>query len=68
MPKIKWLEEKCPRCGGRMNTWDVRCSKALGYLKYQVCEECLCKEYGRTVDELRSTMEGYFGMRPCQGL
>lgn len=64
----KWLEITCPQCDARLNTWDVRCSKALGYQKYQVCEKCLCKEYGRTVEEFRGTMENYFGMRPCRGL
>lgn len=68
MPNLKWLDDPCPICGGRMNSWDARCSKALGYLKYQVCEACLCAEYGRTPEELRRTMENYFGMRPCRGL
>ena len=55
-------------CGSRLNSWDVKCSKALGYLKYQVCEKCLCKEYDVTVEELRAEMEDYFGMRPCKGI
>ncbi|HBH71132.1 MAG TPA: hypothetical protein DDX59_06640 [Lachnospiraceae bacterium] len=58
----------CPLCGRELNTWDVRVSKALGYLTYQVCENCICNEYGVTRNELRSQMEDYFGMRPCKGI
>ena len=66
--KLRWLEISCPRCGEQLNSWDVRCAKALGYLKYQICERCICKEYGQELNELRRTMENYFGMRPCRGI
>lgn len=66
--KLRWLDITCPACGRRLNSWDVRCSKALGYLKYQICESCLCAEYDRDVESFRSTMETFFGMRPCRGL
>ena len=66
--KVKWLDLNCPGCGEQLNSWDVRCSKALGYKKYQVCETCITKEYDVDVDELRATMERVFGMQPCQGL
>lgn len=64
----RWLDISCPRCGARLNTWDVRVSKALGYLKYQVCEGCICKEYGQDVREFRDYMSAYLGMRPCIGI
>ena len=66
--KVQWLDAKCPRCGDAMNSWDVRCSKALGYKTFQVCEKCLCKEYDVTVEEFRGLLEGHFGMRPCAGI
>lgn len=62
------LSVKCPLCGEQLNTWDVQVSKALGYLRYQVCETCICNEYGVDRDELRDQMEDYFGMRPCKGI
>ena len=40
MDKLRWLGISCPVCGQELNSWDVRCSKAVGYLKYQVCEHC----------------------------
>lgn len=57
----------CNICNTELSSWDLRCSKALGY-KNAICERCMSKEYDKTVDELRGTFEDYFGMRPCQGL
>lgn len=54
-------------CEKELTSWDLRCSKALGY-KLPICEACIAKEYGETVDYVRDTLENYFGMRPCQGL
>ena len=68
MSKVRWLDQDCPRCGSQLNSWDVKCSKALGYQKYSVCEKCICKEYDKTVDEFRDTMEDFFGLRPCKGI
>lgn len=65
---IRWLEDYCHYCGSQLNSWDVRVSKALGYLKYHCCERCIAKEYDRTLPELRGVMEEYFGMRPCKGI
>jgi hypothetical protein len=57
----------CNICDEELTSWDLRCSKALGYKK-PVCEKCIAKEYDKTVEELRGTLEDFFGMRPCQGL
>lgn len=57
----------CNACGQELTSWDLRCSKALGY-KQPVCETCIAKEYDKTVEELRNTLEGHFGMKPCMGL
>jgi predicted amidophosphoribosyltransferase len=57
----------CNSCDTELTSWDLRCSKALGY-KHGVCENCIAKEYDKTIEELRDTLEEYFGMRPCQGL
>ncbi len=57
----------CHSCEEELSTWDIRCSKALAY-KYPVCEKCIAKEYEKTVEDLRGTLEDYFGIRPCQGL
>jgi len=57
----------CPVCNGEVNSWDKRCSRALGY-KVIVCEECISKEYGLTVEELRDTMKNHFGLVPCPGI
>ena len=56
-----------PACGGRVNSWDKRCSRALGY-KAIVCEACISKEYGIDVEELRGTMKNHFGLIPCPGI
>ncbi|HIS32243.1 MAG TPA: hypothetical protein IAB44_11975 [Candidatus Limivivens intestinipullorum] len=65
--KVKWLNEYCHVCGSQLNTWDKRLSKTLAY-KHPVCEKCIAKEYDMEIDALRSRMENFFGMRPCQGL
>lgn len=58
----------CPVCGAeRTNSWEKRISRALGY-RAIVCEECIAKEYGLTVGELRATMETHFGLVPCPGI
>ena len=65
--KVQWLDAPCHVCGGRLNSWDKRVSKAVGY-KHITCERCIAKEYDKTVEELRGIMEDYFGVRPCQGI
>lgn len=67
MPKIRWLDTNCNICHERLNSWDARLSKTLAY-KIPVCEKCIAKEYDMDVDALRSRMEDFFGMRPCQGI
>ena len=66
--KVTWLADvSCHVCGGEVNSWDKRCSRALGY-QHITCEECIGKEYGVTVQELRATMEEHFGLVPCPGI
>ena len=66
--KVIWLYDvSCHVCGGEVNSWDKRCSRALDYT-HITCEECIGKEYGVTVQELRSTMEEHFGLVPCPGI
>lgn len=67
MKRIVWTDETCNSCEKRLNSWDIRLSKALGY-KYPICEECIAKEYDVTIDELRSIAEHHFGMTPCLGI
>lgn len=67
MKKSKLLDKYCNCCNKQLNTWDVRCSKALAY-KNPVCEQCISKEYDIDVDALRAKMERVFGMRPCMGI
>ena len=57
----------CASCDKKLNSWDKRCSKALGY-KQPVCENCIAAEYDKTIDELRDVLEDFFGMRPCKGI
>ena len=64
---VRWLDTPCPVCGGRLNIWDVKIGKALGY-KAVICEKCVAREYNRTVEEIRGIMEDFFGMRPCKGI
>jgi predicted amidophosphoribosyltransferase len=63
----KLLDENCHACGKQLNSWDARCSKALGY-QHKHCEACIAKEYDVTTDELRATLEHHFGMVPCLGI
>ena len=43
--KLHWLPNlSCPVCGGEVNSWDKRCSRALGYQQI-VCEDCIAEEY-----------------------
>lgn len=65
--RVRWLDEKCPACDKRVNSWDKRLSKALGY-KQIVCEKCIAKEYDITVEELRDISAHHFGLFPCMGL
>jgi len=67
MSKVKLLDEQCNICDSQLNSWDARLSKTLAY-KHAVCEKCIAKEYDMDVDKLRSRMEDFFGIRPCQGL
>lgn len=68
MGKGRNLHIPCGKCGAELNTWDARCSKALGYRNILVCEACICKEYDVDKNRLRSVMEERFGLVPCQGL
>ncbi len=66
--RLFWYPDiSCPVCDGEVNSWDKRCSRALDY-KVIVCEECIAKEYGLTVEELRDTMKNHFGLVPCPGI
>lgn len=66
--KLRWYKIPCPVCGREeTNSWEKRVSRALGY-KAIVCEACVSKEYGLTVEELRDTMQEHFGLVPCPGL
>ncbi|HCA28884.1 MAG TPA: hypothetical protein DEP23_04590 [Ruminococcaceae bacterium] len=64
---FRLLDQYCHCCGKQVNTWDDRCRKALKY-QNPICEDCICKEYGLTENELRDTMKEHFGMIPCQGI
>ena len=64
---LKWLDQQCNVCNARLNSWDARLSKTLAY-KYPVCEKCIAKEYDMDVDALRTRMEDFFDIRPCQGI
>ena len=65
--KLRWLDKNCHVCGCQLNSWDERISKALQY-RNTVCEKCVAKEYGYTVEQVRETMEEWFDIRPCMGL
>ena len=66
--KLHWYPDlACPACGGEVNSWDKRCSRALGY-KHIVCEACIASEYQIDVEELRDTMKEHFGLIPCPGI
>lgn len=65
---LRWYPDiSCPVCGGKVNSWDKRCSRALAY-KAIFCEDCISKEYGIDVEELRDTMKNHFGLIPCPGI
>lgn len=40
--------------------------KALGY-KHLTCEQCVAKEYGKDVEEVRDIMEDFFGIKKRMG-
>lgn len=66
--RLYWYDIPCPVCEAEQtNSWEKRISRALGY-KTIVCEECIAREYGLTVEELRDTMENHFGLVPCPGI
>ena len=66
--KLYWYQDlSCPVCGGEVNSWDKRCSRALGYQQI-VCEGCSAQEYQIEVKELRDTMKEHFGLIPCPGI
>lgn len=66
--KLFWYPDvECPVCGRKVNSWDKRCSRALGYHQI-VCEACISSEYGIEVEELRDTMKNHFGLIPCPGI
>lgn len=66
--KLAWYPDiACPVCGGDVNSWDKRCSRALGYRQI-VCEGCISEEYQVTVENLRYVMENHFGLIPCPGI
>ncbi len=66
--KLRWYPDiSCPICDGEVNSWDKRCSRALGY-KAIVCEECIAAEYEIEVEELRDTMKEHYGLIPCPGI
>ena len=66
--KLYWYDIPCHVCGQEeTNSWDKRCSRALGY-RHIVCEECIAREYGMTVSELRDTMRYHFSLVPCPGI
>lgn len=66
MKGVKNTGQSC-KCGQELNSWDLRCNKALGY-KHPICEKCIAEEYQISVDEVREHLEGFFGMLPCIGL
>ena len=66
MKGVRHTGQSC-KCGQELNSWDLRCSKSLAR-KPNVCEQCLAAEYSITVNEFRDKLEGFFGMRPCQGI
>ncbi len=66
--KLAWYPDIAyPVCGGDVNSWDKRCSRALGYRQI-VCEGCISEEYQVTVENLRYVMKNHFGLVPCPGI
>lgn len=62
------LDRECP-CGRRLDTWDVRCSKAVGLLQdsQHICVVCLAEYYEVSVDYFVAYLKREFGMEPCLG-
>ncbi len=50
-------EVECAICDGEVNSWDKRCSRALGY-KHIVCERCIAAEYWRYENSLQKVLDG----------
>ena len=47
--KLYWLADaQCNVCADEVNSWDKRCSRALGYT-HIVCESCIAAEYDVTL-------------------
>lgn len=66
MAKVRWLDEYCHKCGEQMNSWDMRLTKT--FKVKNTCEKCFCDIYDMDQERFRSSMEDFFGMRPCQGI
>ena len=64
---LKWLDMNCHICGAQCNSWDRRVWNALMY-NLPRCERCIAKEYGETIEDLRTVMQEEFGMQPCAGI
>ena len=65
--KLVWYPDlACPVCGGDVNSWDKRCSRALGYRQI-ICEGCISEEYQVTVENLRYVMKNHFGLVRVRG-
>lgn len=65
--KVVWTDQYCNKCERRLNSWDIRLSKTLAY-KIPVCERCIADEYDMDVEQLRTKMESFYGIRPCVGV
>lgn len=60
--KLAWYPDiACPVCGGDVNSWDKRCSRALGYRQI-VCEGCISEEY-RLRGRVRHAEAGFLFQR-----
>lgn len=66
MAKVRWVDENCHKCGGQMNSWDMRLTKT--FKVKNTCEQCFCNIYDMDQDSFRNKMEDFFGIRPCQGI
>ena len=56
----------CGQCKRRQTKWDIRCCRALG--KPWTCENCLAKQFDKTVDEFNEFMNAHFNMYVCLGM
>jgi len=68
--KLAWYPDIVgPVCGGDVNSWDKRCSRALGYRQI-VCEGCISEEYGYDASHFPGDGGGekqrYAGIPPWQ--